>query len=41
MMAIENPKAMIINNVLIFLLETFLTALAKVPNDSHPHIYRI
>jgi hypothetical protein len=31
MIAIENPKAMIINNVLIFLLETFLTALVKAP----------
>jgi hypothetical protein len=31
MIAIENPKAMIINNALIFLLEIFLTALVKAP----------
>jgi hypothetical protein len=31
MIAIEKPKAMITNNALIFLLETFLTALVKTP----------
>jgi hypothetical protein len=31
MIAIEKPNAMITKNVLIFLLETFLTALAKTP----------
>jgi hypothetical protein len=31
MIAIEKPKAMITKNALIFLLETFLTALVKTP----------
>jgi hypothetical protein len=31
MIAIEKPKAMITKNALIFLLETFLTALVKAP----------
>jgi hypothetical protein len=31
MIAIEKPKAIITKNALIFLLETFLTALVKAP----------
>jgi hypothetical protein len=31
MIAMENPKAMITRNALIFLLEIFLTALVKAP----------
>jgi hypothetical protein len=34
--AIEKPSAMITNNALIFLLETFLKALVKTPKVSHP-----
>ncbi|NWG11025.1 hypothetical protein HXY33_04650 [Candidatus Bathyarchaeota archaeon] len=35
MIAMEKPKAMITKNALIFLLETFLTALVKAPKLIH------
>jgi hypothetical protein len=35
MIAMEKPKAIITKNALIFLLETFLTALVKAPKWIH------
>ena len=38
MIAMEKPKAITTNNTLIFLLETFLIALVKVPKITHLYI---
>jgi hypothetical protein len=38
MIAMEKPNAMTTSSVRIFLLETFLIALVKVPKITHLHI---
>jgi hypothetical protein len=39
MIAMEKPNAMTTSSVRIFLLETFLIALVKVPKINHLHIH--